>query len=81
MSVAEVERFEEVGRGVTELIWVWKCVKKTKDPTLPKPAELGHPKAAFGFKGQSPVRISGYTCAPLSRKLRRRLLGGEGEDD
>jgi hypothetical protein len=28
MGVAEVEKFEGVGRGVMELIRLWKCVEK-----------------------------------------------------
>lgn len=30
MKVEEVERFEGVGRGVIGLLWLWKCVEKSK---------------------------------------------------
>ncbi len=36
MGVAEVERFEGVGRGVLGLPWLWKCVEKSKVPPLKK---------------------------------------------
>jgi hypothetical protein len=32
MRVAEVERFEGVGRGVMGLLRLWKCVEKSEDP-------------------------------------------------
>lgn len=34
MGVAEVARFEGVGRGVIGLIRLWKCVEKSEDPRV-----------------------------------------------
>ena len=47
MGLAEVERFEGVGRGVMGLLRLWKCVEKSKAPGA-KPAP-GAP--AHGRKG------------------------------
>jgi hypothetical protein len=50
MGVAEVERIEGVGRGVMGLLWLWKCVEKSKAPAMKAiRGAHGHPPCAHCF--------------------------------
>ena len=57
MGVAEVERFEGVGRGVIGLIRLWKCVEKSKNAPFDKPNPKGirHPRVSLPVKGSPPA--------------------------
>jgi hypothetical protein len=41
MTLTEVDRFEEVGWGLTGLIWLWKCVENPKNRTVSATQRLG----------------------------------------
>ncbi len=48
MAVEEVDGIERVGRGVMGLLWLWKCVEKSKAPHVKPtcgapPKRPGHP--------------------------------------
>ena len=81
MGLAEVEGFEGVGRGLTDLIRLWKCAEKPKPAPFEKPTSKGmrHPRSSSYFKGAPPARsasncfngpiISASLCFPFDIAL------------
>jgi hypothetical protein len=45
MGLGQIEGSEGVGQGVVSLIWLWKCLEKSKDPG--SSSNLWHPPCSF----------------------------------